>query len=344
MNPYERAQTVCLLILTVIASGFALYFLRPVLVPFVLALFLTYCLRPPIEMQMRYLKAPRWLALAGTVLLALVVLMLFGLVAGTAVTQMAQGTATYQEQFRQLTEHIGEKLPLRLLGIRSAGDAKRLFSIPEGSLAPFLSAVLRETTAILSNGALVAIFMVFMLLGGQAGQGRPAGILGEVEVRVRRYLTRMVLLSALTGLLIGLALGVLGVQFAWAFGFLAFLLNFVPYIGAILATLLPLPLVLLNPGMSVTAKVLALILPAAIQFIVGAIAQPRLLGSALDLHPGVLLISLIFFGMIWGIVGAFLATPITAVVKLVCERIPAARGVAAVLAGNLDALSGRAGP
>ncbi len=66
---YERAQLICLVILTVIATGVALYLLRPVLVPFVLALFITYCLKPPIDLQMRHLKMPRWVAIASTAIL-----------------------------------------------------------------------------------------------------------------------------------------------------------------------------------------------------------------------------------------------------------------------------------
>jgi AI-2 transport protein TqsA len=131
-------------------------------------------------------------------------------------------------------------------------------------------------------------------------------------------------------------LALCGVQFAGLFGFLAFFLNFIPNVGGIIATLLPLPIILLSPDMSYVAKVTALAGPGIIQFVTGNIIQPRVQGSALDLHPVIVLMALIFFGMIWGIVGAFLAVPITATIRIVLEKIPDTRPVAELLAGRLD--------
>ena len=111
-----------------------------------------------------------------------------------------------------------------------------------------------------SNGALVLIFMLFLLLGGKADR-RPSGVLAEIETSVKSYIVSTIFLSAATGMLLGATLAVLGVEFAWVFGLLAFLLNFVPSIGAIIASLLPLPVILLSPDMSVTAKVLAIVMP-----------------------------------------------------------------------------------
>jgi AI-2 transport protein TqsA len=79
-------------------------------------------------------------------------------------------------------------------------------------------------------------------------------------------------------------------------------------------------------------------LPAAIQFVIGNLIQPRAQGASLELHPVVVLMALVFFGMIWGMVGAFLATPITAVIKIVLERIPVTQPLAAAMAGDLDVL------
>ena len=83
---------------------------------------------------------------------------------------------------------------------------------------------------------------------------RPSGMLGEIEASVQRYIVTTVLLSLAMGLLVGLTLAVLRVELAWVFGFFAFRLNFVPAIGAIIASLLPLPVILLSPDMSMTAK------------------------------------------------------------------------------------------
>jgi len=337
---YRRVQTLCLLSLTLIALGAALYFLRPVLVPFVLAVFLTYCLTPVIDVQTRYLRMPRGLAVISAVILGLAVLGLCGSLVAASVNSMSHKLEDYEKQFQRLTQRFAESVPLDRLGIQTDGETMgRVFAVQEGTGWQFMSTILSEATNVISNGALVMIFVIFMLLGRKGSQRRSSGVLAEIEARVKSYILYTVFFSGLTGLLCGLTLAALGVEFAWMFGLLAFLLNFVPNIGSIIATLLPLPVILLAPDMPITAKVLALVIPAAIQFVIGNLVQPKVQGSALELHPVVVLLALIFFGMIWGIIGALLATPITAVVRIVLGRIPITRPLADLLAGNLDALS-----
>jgi AI-2 transport protein TqsA len=344
VGTYQRVQTLCLLTLTLLALGLALYLLRPVLVPFVLAIFLTYCLTPLIDAQQRYLRMPRGPAILSAVLLALVLLTLCGSVVATSISSASRRLDDYEKQFQDVTERFATSVPLARLGIKADSKQIRGFlAAQEGIGWQLVSAVLSEATNVLSNGALVMIFMLFFLFGRKSDP-RPSGdVLAEIETRVKSYIVSTIFLSAVTGLLLGLTLALLGVEFAWVFGLLAFLLNFVPSIGAIIASLLPLPVILLSPDMSLTAKVLAIVIPAALQFAIGSVVQPRVQGHALDLHPVVIVLALIFFGMIWGLMGAFLATPITAVVRIVFERIPITRPLAGMLAGNLDVLSAEGG-
>jgi AI-2 transport protein TqsA len=340
VRTYQRVQTFCLLTLTLMALGMGSYLLRPVLVPFVLAVFLTYCLTPLIDAQRRYLRMPRGLAIVSAVILAVVVLALCGSVVATSISSASQRWPDYEKQFQDLTERFASYLPLERLGIKTDTKQIRAFLVAqEGAGWQFASAVLSEATNVLSNGTLVMIFMLFLLLGRRS-DARPSGnVLVEIETSVKSYIVRTIFLSAVTGLLLGLTLALLGVEFAWVFGLIAFMLNFVPTIGAIVASLLPLPVILLSPDMSLTAKVLAITIPAAVQFVIGSFVQPRVQGHALDLHPVVIVLALIFFGMIWGLMGAFLATPITAVVRIIFARIPITRPLAGILAGNLDVLS-----
>ncbi len=138
-----------------------------------------------------------------------------------------------------------------------------------------------------------------------------------------------------TGLLVGLVLASLGVPFALVFGVLAFMLNFIPSIGSFISTLLPIPVVFLNPELSIVSRVLAIALPGAIQFLLGNLIEPRIMGASLGLHPVVVLLGLIFFGMIWGVVGMILATPLIVVVKIVLEQSEITSPVAGLLSGRL---------
>jgi AI-2 transport protein TqsA len=335
----DRAQTICLLILTFIASAVALYLLRPVLVPFVLALFFTYCLTPLIDFQVKRLGAPRGVAVVGAAVIGLAVLVLAGVIATAAIASMSRSFGSYQQQFDKMTERVIGALPKRLVEPSSDGTT-HWFKPTEQAVGDFLAAAFAETRDAVSTAGLVAIFMIFLLLGSKGPRARPVPLLLEIESRVQRYITQMILFSTALGLLVAGVLALCGVQFAGLFGFLAFFLNFIPNVGGIIATLLPLPIILLSPDMSFVAKVFALAGPGLIQFVTGNIIQPRVQGSALDLHPVIVLMALIFFGMIWGIVGAFLAVPITATIRIVLEKIPDTRPVAELLAGRLDFASG----
>jgi AI-2 transport protein TqsA len=335
----QHARTVCLLILAAVAAGVALSLLQPVLVPFFLALFLAYCLSPLIDIEHKKLGLPRGLAVAGAGAVGLLVLFVLGSLAVACASEIVANLETYQERLEQLVRRLAEALPLDELGLRRDPQAGGLFALSDSMRQRLFSWALGAVTGVTSTTALVIIFLIFILLGRTEGAIGPTTLLGEIELRVRAYLLKMVGLSALTGILVGLVLAALGVQFAWIFGFLTFLLNFIPNVGSIIATLLPLPVVLLTPDMPAAVQVLAVALPGAIQFVIGSFVQPRVLGHALNLHPVALLMALIFFGMIWGIVGAFLAMPITGALKIVLDRMETTRPLAALLAGDLRVLS-----
>jgi len=128
---------------------------------------------------------------------------------------------------------------------------------------------------------------------------------------------------------------VLGIPLALVFGLLSFVLNFIPNIGSAIACLLPLPIVLVSPGISSTAAVLAIVLPAGVQFSVGNVIEPKLMGKSLDLHPVAVLGALIFWGMLWGMPGMLMAAPITSVAKIMFERWEITQPLAALLAGDV---------
>ena len=160
------------------------------------------------------------------------------------------------------------------------------------------------------------------------------GIPAQDMMRVKRYLMTQAAVSAATGILVGTVLALLGVDLALVFGLFAFLLNFIPSVGSIIATLLPLPVVLFSPDVTTLTAVLAIAIPGSIQLTIVIIITPKVMGDSLDLHPVVILLALILWGTIWGIVGMLLATPITAVMKILFERLEVTRPLAGALAGR----------
>ena len=201
--------------------------------------------------------------------------------------------------------------------------------------------LLGTTNAILSivkQSVVVLIFLFFLLLSSVKRDRPIGGAWGEMESRIRAYIVTMTLLAAITGILVGAVLAILGVQAALLFGLLTFLLNFIPNVGSFISAVLPIPIILLAPNFTLPWAIMAIAIPGAIQFFIGSFLQPKMMGDSMKLHPVVILASLIFWGMLWGFVGAFLAVPITSIIRIACDRHPLTKPVANLMAGKLDSL------
>jgi AI-2 transport protein TqsA len=188
-------------------------------------------------------------------------------------------------------------------------------------------------TTLLAHGVLIAFFVVFLLLGRNPLRRR-TGIYVDIETTIRRYITTMTAISTITAVLVGCVLWALGLHMAWLFAFVVFLLCFIPSIGSIVATILPLPVALTqfhDPWM-----ILATIaIPGAIHLFIGNFITPKLMGRGMELHPVTVLLALAFWGLIWGIVGMVLAMPIVATLRIVLSRFNTTRPLANLLAGHL---------
>ena len=335
MDTERRVQTMCLLLLTAIAAGAALYFLSPVLIPFVLGVFLVYCLTPIIDLQMQYFRIGRTAALITTVLLGCILVILLWGVVWASVSEMSQHAGEYEQELVRLLDDLAARVPVEKLGVEPE-KLKSAVSVSRESVQKLAGSLIGSIMSVFSNGMLVLIFMIFMMAGKRTPP-KPGTILEQLESQIKSYLVTKVLVSAATGFLVGLVLNLIGVRFALAFGVLTFLLNFIPNIGSAIATLLPLltrlaywvPLMLIGS----VAKILAIAIPGGIQLTIGNVVEPRMMGKSLDLHPVVVLLGLIFFGMIWGLIGMFLATPIVALIKIILERIELTKPVGKLLSG-----------
>jgi len=199
--------------------------------------------------------------------------------------------------------------------------------------ADLLLRILNNVALWAGNLLLVAVFVVY-LVAGRTPTSHKSGIWREIDTRVRRYILVKVATSALTGVLVAVILTILGLDLAVVFGVLAFLLNFIPSVGSIIATVLPLPVALVQYDTTMMV-LLVLVVPGAVQLAIGNLVEPKIMGSALSLHPITILLALVFWGILWGIAGMLLAAPITAVLKIVLDRVPGAQAAARLLEGEL---------
>ena len=338
----RRIQTVCLLVLTAIAVACILAWSQPLMIPFVVAVFAAFTLTPLVDFQVRRWHFPRMVAIVMTLVLVIAVLLATGLLAAAAGSQLLDNADMYQVRFAGLVNRIIDELPLERAGLDREEARQSIGQASLGVIRSLLDGLTAATMDVLSKGTLVLVFLFFLLAGDTALSGGRGGVLAESAAMVRRYLGAQLFISALTGVLVGLALWLLRVDMALTFGFLAFVLNFVPNLGGIVATLLPLPIVLLGPEPQMTQAILALAIPSVIQFLLGNVVVPKIMGQSMDLHPVTILAALIFWGMLWGMAGVVLAVPITAVMRIWFVRFNYTRPIANVMAGR--APGGRSPP
>ena len=329
----NKTQTTCLLVLAVVALGVLLIYTRSAMIPFVLSIFLAFVLAPIVKFFERMLFMPRRIALALTFLL------LFGIMTACFVAVVGKlqvalsGISTYQEQLRLLAQEahpLLEKWSIDTRALNVDQIITHLTNLPVfGYFRSLAGGLLSFTTTIL----LVLIFTAF-LLSGESFSVPEDHVLGQVESKIRLYLLTKILTSSVTGILTTVFLSLLNVNMAVMFGIFAFLLNFIPNIGSIIATLLPIPVALL-PFEGFPHLLAVIILPGSCQFIIGNVVEPKLMGQALDLHPVTTLLALMFWGLIWGVPGMFLAVPLTAILKSILSEIETTKPWAELMAGRV---------
>ncbi|MEP3427420.1 MAG: AI-2E family transporter [Roseibium sp.] len=152
---------------------------------------------------------------------------------------------------------------------------------------------------------------------------------------IRRYMWIKTVVSLLTGILCYAILAFIGIDFAEILSILIFLLNFIPTIGSIVAVILPAVVALMQFD-TLTPFLMVVALCGSVQFVVGSIVEPKFMGTTLNLSPFVVLLSLTFWGTIWGIEGAALSVPIAASIVILCRDIPGLRPIAVMMSVDGD--------
>lgn len=325
---YQKLSAYCLLILTVIAVTATLMYLRTILVPFVLSVFLFISISPQIDYLQKRLKTPYWAALLLSMVIGTLSVLGLGLLITMSVRELYESIPMYEQQFAELVQTFegfidNRGMRERFEAIAGEFNPARAFSILGGLTTEFMG--------FLGNFFLILIFLLFFLTSKASVKPAPAVVKKVVE-QVSRYVSLKFMISLVTGVFVGITLAFLGLEMASMFGVLAFLFNFIPNIGSIVVTFLPMPLALLQFGLG-WRTLLIFLLPGAAQVVVGFI-EPKFFGHQLDLHPVAILFFLLFWGIVWGIPGMFLAVPIMASLKLVMLQFKPTQPVAEVLAGR----------
>lgn len=328
-------QSASLAVLAAIGIAFALSVTKSIMIPFVLSLFLYFVLSPIRTFFIQKLKFPKWLALVSTFAVVAMLLTLVFFVLFSAFQEFAMGYRAYEVKAIFFADTVQQFLVERGVPIESFDFSSMLKNLPFTQLAKGAGATV---LSLVSTTLLVFIFLIFLFTGGSKvkhSSGKKNGLGKEINAQIRKYLAIKLLTSSITSVLVFVIFTVLDLDLAFVFAFLVFILNFIPTVGSFFATILPLPVAFFQYD-SAMPIVLILVLPGAVQFIIGSILEPRAMGQSLNIHPVVVLLSLMFWSLIWGVVGALLAVPITAVIKIALQKIEGGNFIAQVMSGSFE--------
>ena len=311
------------------------------LVPFLLSLFVAVIATPPLF----YLKSkgiPGGWAILIVVLGIVIVGLLLGWLVGGSLNDFTGNLPKYQE--RLSTQSQGLQQWLAQHGI-SLNAGFLLNYLDPGKAMGLAGSLLSGLGNVLTQALLILITVIFMLLEAavfstklQALSDDPQASLQritEITSSIKRYMMIKTSTSLLTGVLVTVLLLIVGVDYPVLWGLLAFLFNYVPNIGSIIAALPALLLALVQLGLGGALwSALGYLL---INTLVGNVIEPRFMGKGLGLSPLIVFISLVFWGWVLGPVGMFLSVPLTMTVKIVLDSSDETRGFAVLLGQEREA-------
>lgn len=307
----------------------------PLLVPFLLAIFIALICAPSVA-WLSQRGVPVGIAIVLIVLAIVLSATLMGTLVGTSIVDFREDLPLYErrllETFSGLQEWLAERgVNFNLSDWRDNVNPSAVMQLAGNTLASIGN--------LTTNGVMILITVVFILaeqvrFRDKLAQARnvPSESLfaiGRFTDSVHRYLGLKTLTSLVTGVLVGLTLWLLGIEYPMMWALLTFLLNYVPTIGSILAAAPPVLLALVQIG-PLTA-VIAAAVQVLINVVIGNIVEPRLMGRGLNLSPLVVFLSLVFWGWVLGPVGMLLSVPLTILVKIALENDPDTRWLGVML-------------
>jgi AI-2 transport protein TqsA len=341
-NAHRRLIPVLLIIITALLGVYALKISRPVTMPLAFAFFIAVLVNP---LQHRLEKhLPRWLSLVIVMLVLAGVLAIFAGAIELSLELIEPQLPQYANQAQQFAETIRTWLGNHGLPTGQQSEGSEVFS------QLFQRAVggVRSVLTALSLLVLIASFLALLLLEvgkyrDRTKQAFPEGAgdhiihaVTSMGQKLRRFFLVVAFTSFLTGILTAGWCWILGVDLALVWGLFAFILNFIPTLGSFIAAIVPALVATVFQGPAIGAAVLVGL--AIIQTILGNFVDPKLQGKYLKLSPFVALFSIVFWGWVWGIPGAFIGVPMTAAIVLFANEFQASRPISIML-GDPDSSS-----
>lgn len=311
----------------------ALYLARSIVAPVALALFII-ALVWPLQAALQA-RMPKLLAMAITLVITITVVAALGYMVLWGFSQAGQWLIANAARFQALYDETAKWL--EGYGLYTAGTLAESFNVRW-----LILAVQRVATNLQSVIVFTALVFVFVMLGllevdivernlvskGGATSARLVSASREIAQKLRRYMAVRALMSVLASLAVWAFTALIGLELALAWGVITFALNYIPFIGPLVAALLPTVFSLAQYG-SLRMAVAVFICITLVQFFGGSYIEPRL-----AISPFVVLLAVFFWGFMWGIAGAFLGVPLIIAALTICQQSPSTRWIAQILSGR----------
>jgi len=306
-----------------------------ILVPFLLSVFIAIICAPPLFWMQRK-GVPNGLAVLSVLIVIVVIGLLLGSLVGTSLNDFSKALPTYQTRLTAKT--AGFLSWLKDMGFDVSPQVLTDYFDPAKALN-MAANTLSGLSKVLKDVFLILLTVIFILLEAsgfpkklQVSLSDPDSSLArfnEFTTSVNRYLGIKTLFSLITGISIGIWLAVLGVDYPLLWGVLAFLLNYVPNIGSIIAAVPAVLLALIQLGTSLALMTCLGYL--VVNITVGSILEPKFMGRGLGLSTLVVFLSLVFWGWVLGPVGMVLSVPLTMITKIALDSSEDTRWIAVML-------------
>lgn len=331
-------------LLLVVIVVLLLLFAESLLIPFVLAILIWFVIRvfKSLLLRIPYIrKLPHWLLTALSSVILLTFLGLIVSLISSNIQQLSVSIPAYEKNINTVAEKINDTFDINLVDSMTN-------EIRDFDFSNILSSLFSALTSIFGNALLILVYLVFILLeetifrkkleriySSKESLDRTIGILKKIDNSISNYIAIKSITSLSTGFLSFWVLYFIGVDAPFFWAFIIFILNYIPNIGSLVATLFPTVFALLQFG-ELTHPFLVLLIVGAIQLAIGSLIEPRIMGNTLNMSPLVVFLTLALWGSIWGVTGMLLSVPITVIIILILNEFPATRGIAALLSRRGD--------
>ncbi len=338
--PVKSTSSMVMMAAFVIVIGGMIY-AESIITQFLMAFFISIVFAQPI-LWLQKKKVPQGLAITMVFLLIIIVFVGFGELISNSLSSFSENASVYEQNLTDMGTTVMEYLKGYGINI-SLGKLTDIFD--PSKVMNFTAGALGQLGGLMGNAFTIFFLVLFLLLELDSFSAKAKAIsintnistsyLNTIGVSIRNYLSIKTITSLLTGAIVWIALAILGLDYAIIWALIAFLLNYIPNIGSIIAAVPAVLFSLIQLGFM--GGLWTSIIFVVANMLVGNVVEPKMMGKGMGLSTFVVFASLLFWGFILGTVGMFLSVPLTMTIKVMMEQNKNTKWMAVVLGTEEDA-------